>query len=201
MKTEPVYCPLCGNKVSPDAERCPFCSTRLETVLTRREMDKVIESRLMQRLHSEQAKEAFKAADIPSPGLPKSEMTCPSCGLNLEPGTARCPRCGVPVVTDEDMLECPECGSLVAPGAPKCLKCGVEFDVEKAKASEPLLAPPLEPEAEVPPASEEELPPPPLEAVTTAPADSRVAGRGLTNGRGAINGTGLVNGTGMVNGT
>lgn len=94
MKTESVYCPLCGNKVSPDAERCPFCSTRLETVMTKRELDKVIEKRLMQRLQAAQAKEDFKAADIPVVGLPDAVLSCPSCGMNLEAGMAKCPDAG-----------------------------------------------------------------------------------------------------------
>ncbi|UCE81109.1 MAG: zinc ribbon domain-containing protein [Methanobacteriota archaeon] len=204
MKTESLYCPLCGNKVSADSERCPFCSTRLETVLTKREMDKVIEKRLMQRLQSKQAKEDFKAADTPAVGLPDATLSCPSCGMDLETGMGKCPRCGVPVVTDEDMFECPECGDLIASGAAKCPKCGAGFEVEKHEAEEPLLVPPPEPETEAPgPMREEDLeePPPPAEVITAGPIESRMAERGMVNGTGAVNGTGLVNGNGMVNGT
>jgi predicted DCC family thiol-disulfide oxidoreductase YuxK len=64
LSDESFYCPLCGNKVSTYADKCPFCSTKLERVLTRRELDKVIERRLMQRLESQRAAEDTLTKDL-----------------------------------------------------------------------------------------------------------------------------------------
>ncbi len=196
MSDESVFCPLCGNKVSTYVSKCPFCSTKLERVLTRRELDKVIEKRLMQRLESSRTDDDALTKDLFSAKLPEVKVSCPSCGQEMEPGTVRCSRCGVPTVTEDDMLECPECGTAVAQGATECHKCGVAFDVDLPQLAEPLLDREVAGEPEP-----EEEPPPPAGMVTTIPAETAAPDRGFINGRGAVNGTGFVNGTGLVNGT
>ncbi len=197
MSDESVYCPLCGNKVSTYVSKCPFCSTKLERVLTRRELDKVIEKRLMQRLESGRTDDAALTKDLFSAKLPEVKISCPSCGQEMEPGTVRCSRCGVPTVTEDDMLECPGCGAEVAHGATECHKCGVAFEADLPQLAEPLL----DREVAGEPEPEEEPPPPSDGVVTTIPAETAAPDRGFVNGRGAVNGTGLVNGTGMTNGT
>ena len=196
MSDESVYCPLCGNKVSTYVSQCPFCSTKLERVLTRRELDKVIEKRLMQRLESSRTDDGSLTKDLFSAGLPEVKVSCPSCGQEMQPGTVRCSRCGVPIVTEDDMLECPECGTVIAQGAAECPKCGVPFEVDLPTLAEPLL----DREVAGEPEPEEESPLP-AGMITTVPAETAAPDRGFTNGRGAVNGTGLVNGTGMINGT
>ncbi|UCE90834.1 MAG: zinc ribbon domain-containing protein [Methanobacteriota archaeon] len=197
MNRELIYCPLCSNKVPSDSERCPFCGTRLETVITKREMDKVIEKRLMQRLQAEQAKEEFLEAERQSVGLPETKMSCPSCGVALESGVVKCPRCGVPVAPEEDKHECPECGAVVAAGADKCPSCGAAFEAEKLEIAEPLID--RTPEAVEEPVAPEEAGPP--ESVRTPLTEPRMADIGRVNGTGLVNGTGMVNGVGITNGT
>ena len=140
--------------------------------------------------------------ELPKFILPVAKHACPQCALELRGGEAKCPRCGIPLVPEGEMLECPECGAIAPPGSKSCPRCGVGFEEE--------------PEVPGPPPIEEIPPPPILEApaasrrpleqtaeVVTAVrvgTPSRVS-EGLINGRGAVNGTGLVNGKGVVNGT
>ncbi len=188
-----MLCPLCGRNVPSDVDRCPFCSTHIDKITLRRELDKVIEKRLMRKLKPSPIADA-PAAPVPSAPIPEVKVTCPGCGLELSGGEVNCTRCGIPLATEEAMLECPECGTTFAEGAKACPKCGVGFE----RGTEESLEIPPEPlEAPRPRAREVSAP----EVVTSLPPEPPSMPRGLTNGRGAINGTGLVNGTGMINGT
>jgi len=192
-----VQCPLCGKKVSPDLEKCPFCATHIDKVPSRRDLDKVIEHRVTQRLERVLPSQDFLRAPIPKTELPDVKVNCPSCGIVLGGEESKCPRCGIPLSFEEIMLECPECGALVRPGAKNCPKCGVGFEEAPSEPGMPEIAP--LPEELAPP---KELQKPMREVVTTISAEpSAGPGRGLVNGRGVTNGTGLVNGTGMINGT
>lgn len=190
---ETILCPLCGKVVPSDVKKCPYCSSSIDRIRLRREIDKVIEHRIMRRI---KAKSEVGAAptELPSAPIPDVTVTCPSCGMELAGHEAKCSRCGVPLIDEAEMLECPECGTKFAPGTSKCPECGVSFaseeDVKEPQAVE--AAPAVIRAPEPPPSSE------PVRAIRPEP---ELAGRGLTNGRGAINGTGLVNGTGMINGT
>jgi len=189
-----IHCPLCGKKVPSDVDKCPFCSTHIDKVMLKREVDKVIERRLMRKIRAS-ADEA-PAAPVPTAPIPEVKVTCPGCGLELKGGEAKCSRCGIPLAGEDDLLECPDCGARFAPGAKACPKCGVSF-VEEAAVALPEPVPEPSVEALRPETREVS----PAEVVTALPAEPVSVGRGLTNGRGAINGTGLVNGTGMINGT
>ena len=162
--------------------------------MLRREVDRVIERRLMRKIKASAAE--APAAPVPNTPIPEVKVTCPGCGLELKGGEAKCVRCGIPLAVDDDLLECPDCGARFVPGAKVCPKCGVSF-VDEAEAALPEPMP--EPYVEAPRPVTREVSP--AEVVTTLPSEPVSVGRGLTNGRGAINGTGLVNGTGMINGT
>ena len=189
-----IHCPLCGKKVPSDVDKCPFCSTHIDKIMLKREVDRVIERRLMRKIKASAAE--APAAPVPNTPIPEVKVTCPGCGLELKGGEAKCSRCGIPLAVDDDLLECPDCGAQFVPGAKACPKCGVPF-VDEAETALPEPMP--EPYVEAPRPVIREVSP--AEVVTTLPAEPVSVGRGLTNGRGAINGTGLVNGTGMINGT
>jgi hypothetical protein len=122
--------------------------------------------------------------------------------MELQGGEAKCPRCGIPLISESEMLECPECGALAPQGAKACPSCGVGFEEEPQVPGPPPIEempPPPTPERPFLPTKPVEPAP---EVVTTVPAGIPAsASEGLVNGRGAINGTGLVNGRGAVNGT
>ena len=195
MAEEPaIYCPLCGNRVPPGVLKCPICATELQKVVERRTSAKVAPSRghVDDYLHKE----------LPKLILPIAKHACPQCALELRGGEAKCPRCGIPLVAESEMLECPECGALAPSGSKSCPRCGVGFEEEPEVPGPPPI---------------EEIPPPPIVEAPAAPrkpleptAEVVTAVRvgipshvseGLINGRGAVNGTGLVNGKGVVNGT
>lgn len=206
-----LFCPLCGKRVPPDANKCPVCSTQLDRIITARNLNKVIETRVMQKIEGKREREDdFLHGELPSVKLPEVKITCPGCSMELKGGEAKCPRCGIPLASESTLVECPECGAVASSTAPSCPSCGVtlgEEQVSERGAAEAF------PEAQ--PAPEPlHRPVRPLEAVTTIPHKPSVAsekgvvngrgainGTGLVNGRGAVNGTGLVNGTGIVNGT
>jgi len=192
-----VQCPLCGKKVSPDLEKCPFCATHIDKVAAKRDLDKVIEHRVIQPLERTLISQDFLRAPIPKTELPDVKVNCPACGVALSGGESKCPRCSIPLSFEEIMLECPDCGALVRPGAKSCPKCGVGFEEAPSEPGMPEIAP--LPEELAPPKAIQK---PMREVVTSISTEpSAGPGRGLVNGRGVINGTGLVNGTGMVNGT
>ncbi len=190
-----IYCPLCGNRVPPGLSKCPICATSLQNVTEKRAPARTdFDGRLIDDyLHKE----------IPKVAIPESRHTCPFCAKELQGGEAKCPRCGIPLISENEMLECPECGALAPQNAKACPSCGVGFEEEPQ-----VLGPP--PIDEVPPSPIPQRPFPPIkpvepspaEVVTSVPAGIPVpATEGLVNGRGAVNGTGLVNGRGAVNGT
>ena len=189
-----IYCPLCGNRVPPGLSKCPICATSLQSVIEKRAPARSGFDALQvdDYLHKE----------LPRVDMPEAKHACPFCAMALQGGEAKCPRCGIPLVSESEMLECPECGALAPQSAKACPSCGVGFEEE----SEVRGPPPIE---EIPPSPtpERHLPPtrpaePAPEVVTTVPVGIPASvGEGLVNGRGAINGTGLVNGRGAVNGT
>ena len=197
MADEPnVYCPLCGNIVPSGATKCPVCATELQNVKPRKSRD---------RIGAPGASEDYLRRDLPRVELPKSKFTCPLCAVELKGGEPKCPRCGIPLAIEREMLECPECGALAPADAKACPKCGVGYE----EGSEVPTPPPPE---EIPPPPMPVVPPvrepvPQPDVITPVPATAPIAREGLVNGRGAVNGTGLagpksaVNGTGLVNGT
>jgi len=198
---------LCGKKVPSDADKCPSCSTQIETIMAKRNLERVIERRVMRRVKKAQ-KDELMTPEVPNAPIPEVKVSCPGCGMDLVGSEVKCPRCGVPLGTGGEMIECPECGAQMAVGISSCPSCGVGFEEpvgESAAApdvgAEAVVAPVEGPEAistdEPEPVVAEAAP----GAVTAVPYETSSGGRGLTNGRGAINGTGLVNGTGMINGT
>ena len=189
-----IYCPLCGNRVPPGLSKCPICATSLQSVIEKRAPAKID--------FDDQQIDDFLHKELPKVDMPEAKHACPFCAMELQGGEAKCPRCGIPLISESEMLECPECGALAPQGAKACPSCGVGFE-EETQVPGP---PPIE---EMPPAPTPErlFPPtkpvePTPEVVTTVPAGIPAsASEGLVNGRGAINGTGLVNGRGAVNGT
>jgi hypothetical protein len=180
--------------VPPGISKCPICATELQKVTERRTSVKVAPSRgdVDDYLHME----------LPKLILPVAKHACPQCALELRGGEAKCPRCGIPLVAESEMLECPECGALAPPGAKSCPRCGVGFEEEpEVPGPPPIEEIPPSPILEAPAAPRKPLEPT-AEVVTAVRAGipSRVS-EGLINGRGAVNGTGLVNGKGVVNGT
>ncbi len=203
---EELHCPLCGKRVPSDADKCPFCSTQIETIMLKRDLERVIERRVMRRVKKAQ-KEELITPEVPNAPIPEVKMSCPGCGMDLTGSEAKCPRCGIPLGVEREMIECPECGAQMAVGITSCASCGVGFG---EPVDESAAAPQTEGEAasssDEPAVISEDRPEPVVAeistgAVTKVPSDPMSGGRGLTNGRGAINGTGLVNGTGMINGT
>jgi len=186
-----IYCPLCGNKVPPNVTKCPVCATELQQVVRRKPPAEAVLVR---------GKDDYLRKEIPKIELPETRHLCPLCAMNLTGDETKCPRCGIPLVSEETMLECPECGALTPAGSRSCPNCGIGFE-EKPEVLGPT---PLE---EIPPPP---IPPSPIrrpvepvpEAVTAVTAGPQAVPReGLVNGRGAVSGTGFVNGTGMINGT
>lgn len=174
----------------PGVTKCPVCATELQKVITRRKSEKGGGLALS---------DDYLRKELPRIELPKTKVACPICAMELQGGEAKCPRCGIPLTSDRDMLECPECGALAPPGAESCPNCGVGFEeAPSAPTPPPVEEIPPPPEPPVPPVSEPEPEP---EAVTVLPAGVATKTEGLVNGRGAVNGTGLVNGRGAVNGT
>jgi hypothetical protein len=189
---------LCGKDVPVDADKCPHCSTEIDRAFVRRELDKIIQRRLMRKIR-EKEDEGAPEPDLSETPIPEVKVTCPSCAMELTGSEGKCPRCGIPLVPEHKMMECPECGAVIAEGAASCPKCAVSFGKEDEEPPAPAEPEAMPPAAPAPPKKPER---PKAEAVTVVtPEPSPVGGRGLTNGRGAINGTGLVNGTGMINGT
>lgn len=201
-----IYCPLCGNRVPPGLSKCPICATSLQSV---------IEKRAPARTDfDDQQIDDYLHKELPKVEMPEAKHACPFCAMELQGGEAKCPRCGIPLISESEMLECPECGALAPQGAKACPSCGVGFEEEpQVPGPSPIeeMPPPPIPERLFPPTKPVE---PALEVVTTVPAGipasvseglvngrGAINGTGLVNGRGAVNGTGLVNGTGMTNGT
>jgi len=180
--------------VPPGLSKCPICATSLQSVIDKRDQAKT-------GLQTQQI-EDYLRKELPKVEMPEAKHACPFCAMELQGGEAKCPRCGVPLISESEMLECPECGALAPQGAKACPSCGIGFEEEPQVPGPPIL---------------EEIPPPPIpgrpftptkpvepapEVITTVPAGIPAsAGEGLVNGRGAVNGTGLVNGKGAVNGT
>jgi len=201
-----IYCPLCGNRVPPGLSKCPICATSLQSVIEKRAPAKTD--------FDDQQIDDYLHKELPKVDMPEAKHACPFCAMELQGGEAKCPRCGIPLISESEMLECPECGAFAPQGAKACPSCGVGFEEEPQVPGPP----PIE---EMPPAPTPErlFPPtkpvePTPEVVTTVPAGipasmseglvngrGAINGTGLVNGRGAVNGTGLVNGTGMTNGT
>lgn len=196
-----VYCPLCGNVVPPGLTKCPVCATELQKVKSRRSRES---------FGAPKPTDDYLHRDIPKVDLPKSKLACPLCAMELKGGESRCPRCGIPLAAQREMLECPECGSFAPANAKACPKCGVGFEegpvVPVPPAPEEVPPPPLPfiPPVKEPPIRE---PVPQPEIVTALPVAKPVSKEGFVNGRGAVNGNGLAgprgatNGTGLVNGT
>lgn len=189
-----IYCPLCGNRVPPGLSKCPICATSLQNVIEKRAPAKsdFDGQQIDDYLHKE----------LPKVEMPEAKHACPFCAMELQGGEAKCPRCGIPLISESEMLECPECGALAPQGAKACPSCGVGFEEEPQVPGPPPIEempPPPTPERPFLPTRPVEPAP---EVVTTVPAGIPAsASEGLVNGRGAINGTGLVNGRGAVNGT
>jgi len=189
-----IYCPLCGNRVPPGLSKCPICATSLQSVIEKRAFAKTD--------FDAQQIDDYLHKELPKVEMPEAKHACPFCAMELQGGEAKCPRCGIPLISESEMLECPECGALAPQGAKACPSCGVGFEEEPQVPGPP----PIE-EMPSPPTPERPFLPikpvePAPEVVTTVPAGIPAsASEGLVNGRGAINGTGLVNGRGAVNGT
>jgi hypothetical protein len=189
-----IYCPLCGNRVPPGLSKCPVCATSLQNVVDKR-APAISDSELRQA-------DDYLHKELPKVEMPEAKHKCPFCAMELQGGEAKCPRCGIPLVSESEMLECPECGSLAPQGAKACPSCGVGFEEEPQVPGPP----PIE---EIPPSPTPDKPllptrpvEPAPEAVTNVPTGIPAStSEGLVNGRGAINGTGLVNGRGAINGT
>jgi len=188
-----VYCPLCGNKVAAGLFNCPVCATDLSNVIARK----------AQKPGTEGFAEDYLRKELPVVELPIAERFCPQCGMNLQGNEVKCPRCSIPLVSDETLLECPECGALAPVDADVCPKCGVGFSQAPIVPGPPRAEPAHLPRPQLvkaPPVPQG--PPMPRTVPATSPSVSAAgASYGLTNGRGAINGTGLINGTGITNGT
>ena len=201
-----IYCPLCGNRVPPGLSKCPICATSLQSVIEKRAPGKID--------FDAQQVDDYLHKELPKVEMPEAKRACPFCAVELQGGETKCPRCGVPLVSESEMLECPECGALAPQGAKACPSCGIGFEEDTQVPGPPVfeeIPPPPTPERPFTPIKPIEPAP---EVVTTVPAGipasageglvngrGAVNGMGLVNGRGAVNGTGLVNGTGMTNGT
>lgn len=189
-----IYCPLCGNRVPPGLSKCPICATSLQSVIEKRvpAITDFDGQQIDDYLHKE----------LPKVEMPEAKRACPFCAMGLQGGEAKCPRCGIPLISESEMLECPECGALAPQGAKACPSCGVGFEEEPQ-----IPGPPSIEEIPPPPTLERPLIPtkpvePAPDVVTTVPAGIPASlSKGLVNGRGVTNGTGLVNGRGAVNGT
>jgi hypothetical protein len=189
-----IYCPLCGNRVPPGLSKCPICATSLQSVIEKRAPAKID--------FDAQQVEDYLHKELPKIEMPEAKHACPFCAMALQGGEAKCPRCGIPLISESEMLECPECGALAPQGAKACPSCGIGFEEESEVPGPPPIeeiSPQPTPERLFPPTKPVEPTP---EVVTTVPTGIPASAReGLVNGRGAINGTGLVNGRGAVNGT
>ena len=189
-----IYCPLCGNRVPPGLSKCPICATSLQSVIEKRAPAKTD--------FDAQQIDDYLHKELPKVEMPEAKRACPFCAVELQGGEAKCPRCGVPLISESEMLECPECGALAPQGAKACPSCGIGFEEETHVPGSPFIE-----EIFLPPTPERHFPStkpvePAPEVVTTVPAGIPAsASEGLVNGRGAINGTGLVNGRGAINGT
>ena len=187
-----IYCPLCGNRVPSGLSKCPICATSLQSVIEKRALAKTD--------FDAQQIDDYLHKELPKVELLDAKRACPFCAMDLQGGEAKCPRCGIPLISESEMLECPECGALAPQGAKACPSCGVGFEEEIHVPGPPFieeLPPPPTPERPFLPTKSVEPAP---EVVTTVPAGIPAsASEGLVNGRGAINGTGLVNGRGAVN--
>ena len=180
MAEEPaIYCPLCGNKVPPGVTKCLVCATELQKVISRRSSDKAgVPKSLTDYLRKE----------LPKTELPVAKVTCPQCAVELHGGEAKCPRCGIPLKSEQDMLECPECGALTPENSKACPNCGVGFeDQDEEEIEVPTPPPPVEVgppellEPEILPLAPTEPKP---EVVTSMPERiSTTGGQGAVNGR------------------
>jgi len=188
-----VYCPLCGNKVAAGITKCPVCATDLDNVIARK----------AQKPGTEGSGEDYLRKELPTVELPVTEHFCPQCGMQLQGNEFKCPRCSIPLVSEETLLECPECGALAPLDANACPKCGVGFRQAPIVPGPPQ---PVEPSPSRWPGlfsarPTPQAPPMPRTVPATSPSISAAgAAYGLTNGKGAINGTGLINGMGLTNG-
>jgi hypothetical protein len=192
--------------VPPGLSKCPICATSLQSVIEKRYPAKT-------DLDGQQIDD-YLHKELPKVEMPEAKHACPFCAMDLQGGEAKCPRCGIPLISESEMLECPECGALAPQCAKACPSCGVGFEEEpQVPGPPPIEEMPSPPTPQRPFLPTEPVEPAP-EVVTTVPAGipasaseglvngrGAINGTGLVNGRGAINGTGLVNGTGMTNGT
>ncbi|MCX6658751.1 MAG: zinc ribbon domain-containing protein [Euryarchaeota archaeon] len=178
----------------PGLSKCPICATSLQSVIEKRAPAK--------SGFDDQQIDDYVHKELPKVEMPEAKHACPFCAMELQGGEAKCPRCGIPLISESEMLECPECGALAPQGAKACPSCGVGFEEEPQVPGPPPIEempPPPTPERLFPPTKRVEPAP---EVVTTVPAGIPAsASEGLVNGRGATNGTGLVNGRGAINGT
>lgn len=182
-----INCPLCGNKVPVSLSRCPVCATELKA------QDAGVKEVRKRILKGELVREK-----LPEVSSKATKHSCPFCAMELSGSETKCPRCGVPLAGQQEMMLCPKCNALVAAGASSCPSCGLDFleMLGILPPSEEVPEPVRLPEPYGAPARPS---PETVTAVATTPP--RPLSQGLVNGRGAINGTGFVNGTGMINGT
>ena len=199
VNEETVYCPLCGKYVSLDTGKCPVCGAKLNMIIARREIDKIVEKRIMRKLGSAQQRDSYRQDEYLKTVLPEVSPKCPACALDLSGKESKCPRCGITVGGVEKMLECPKCGAPSMPSAEVCISCGASFAEEVALA--PVLPQAVSAAETQLPSINEKASSSPAMVRPKIPAPLQYPSRGLTNGGGAINGRGLVNGTGLTNGT
>lgn len=193
-------CPLCGNRVTRDLDRCPVCATPLKTGAEKAASPKA------KSIPSDD----YLRKGLPKTPLPTATIKCPLCAKELEGKESKCPRCGIPLVSKAEMLECPECGALAPAGSKSCPSCGIGFEGEEETTPGPSeiekifapiireMPPPPPPRPPAPPPAEQ---PPPAVVTVASPVEPSPRTEGLVNGRGSISGAGFVNGTGLVNGT
>ena len=122
-----LYCPFCGKNIPANVEKCPFCQTPIERVIRKRELDKIIEKRIMRKLKSSNSAKDDAAPTLPETPMPEVKVSCPGCGLELKGGETKCSRCGVPLAGEDNLMQCPDCGASFAEGAKTCPKCGVKI--------------------------------------------------------------------------
>ena len=193
-----MYCPLCGRNVTIQDGKCPVCGAKLDIILARRELDKVIERRLTLKMGARIQDGGYPYAEAPKALPSEAKPKCPSCGNELSGGESKCPRCGITIGGPEELLECPMCGTRTNAEAKSCPLCGAEFVAEEPPtppehrpqpalgvtpppaqpAVQPTPAPPL-PSVIITPApaqpTVEPIPPPPQPAVSEVPPPAQPA--------------------------
>ena len=51
-------------------------------------------------------------------------IVCPECNKDIPKGVDKCPNCGFPLGSVNDITKCPECGNDVGTTDEKCSSCG-----------------------------------------------------------------------------